>query len=47
MKNLKKISKAELKQIKGSGLVCSSGYYWCKYSQSCISEERVCIYNNL
>ncbi|MBB4807737.1 hypothetical protein HNP38_003053 [Chryseobacterium defluvii] len=42
MKNLKKLSKEELKTVNGSASVCPKGYYWCSPAGGCIPEGRTC-----
>ncbi|WP_262484922.1 bacteriocin-like protein [Chryseobacterium sp. T16E-39] len=42
MKNLRQISKEDLKTIRGAASVCSKGYYWCTPSGGCIPEAQTC-----
>jgi hypothetical protein len=42
MKNFKKISKEDLKTIKGAASVCPKNYYWCTPSGGCIPDQQTC-----
>lgn len=42
MKNLKKLSKKELKTVQGGIPMCLPGYFWCSFVKKCIPVGSSC-----
>ncbi|WP_139785424.1 bacteriocin-like protein [Chryseobacterium phocaeense] len=42
MKNLRKLTKKELKTVQGGIPMCLPGYYWCAFVKKCISVNVEC-----
>ncbi|WP_164463274.1 bacteriocin-like protein [Chryseobacterium sp. G0201] len=42
MKNLRKLSKKDMKSIQGSIPECLAGYYWCNITRKCIPFGTSC-----